>query len=244
MTLMERYFDRMVELIANIRTTQRDRIEEAAERVADSIAGGGVLHVFGSGHSHMIAEDAFNRAGGLACVNAMLEDSLMELNVGRATLLERLPGYAEVLLTGYDLKPGETIVVVSNSGINAVPVQVAEACKKKGLHVVAITSMRHSTTTASRSPSAKKLYEIADIVLDNGGEPGDALLEYDGSGRKTGPSSTIGGILLIQALIVSVIDKLVARGIEPPVLASANRDGGDRHNEALLACYRSRIRYS
>nr|WP_240548359.1 SIS domain-containing protein [Paenibacillus lignilyticus] len=240
---MDQYIRVVQEQLDYILETQRGKITEIAGKIAESIAAGGIMHVFGSGHSHMIAEDVFHRAGGLACVNAMLEPSLMELNIGRATLLERLPGYAEVLLTGYDLRPGEVIVVVSNSGINAVPIEVALACKQRGLYVVALTNMDHSMKTTSRHESGMKLHEVADIVLDNCGVYGDAVLSYDDGGQKMGATSTIGGIALIQALTVAIVEVLQTSGYKPPVLISANRDGGDGHNQKLIDRYRSRIRY-
>ncbi|KRF42992.1 sugar isomerase domain-containing protein [Paenibacillus sp. Soil787] len=241
--LLDLYIRNIQEQIANIQTTQKNALMEVSCKIADAIENGGIMHVFGSGHSHMIAEEVFHRAGGLACVNAMLEPSLMEINVGRASLLERLPGYAEVLLTGYDLRPGEVIVVVSNSGINAVPIEVALESKKRGLFVVAVTNMDHSLKTASRHPSGKKLYEAADIVLDTCGVHGDATLSYDESLHKIGPTSTIGGIVIIQALTVAVVDELTQRGTVPPVLVSANRDGGDGHNRELIDRYKQRVRY-
>lgn len=241
--LLDSYMRIIAEQVAQLQASQQNSIRELSGKISDSIARGGILHLFGSGHSHMIAEDVFHRAGGLACVNAMLEPSLMELNVGRATRLERLGGYAEVLLSGYDLLPGEVIVVVSNSGINAVPIEVALESKKRGLYVAALTNMDHSRQTASRHSSGKKLFEIADIVLDNCGVYGDATLPYGDSEQRTGPTSTLGGILIIQALMVAVIDELMKRNVVPPVLTSANRDGGDGHNRELIDRYKERIRY-
>lgn len=241
--LLDLYVHKVQEQISKIHSTQKDSIVELAIKIADSIESGGIMHIFGSGHSHMIAEDAFHRAGGLACVNAMLEESLMELNTGRATTLERLTGYADVVLTGYDLRPGEVIIVVSNSGINAVPIEVAMACKKRGLFVAVLTNMEHSLVTMSRHESGKKLYEVADIVLDNCGVYGDAVLPYSDGEQKTGATSTIGGILIIQTLTVAVVDELTRRGVVPPVLCSANRDGGDGYNRELIDRYKERIRY-
>ncbi len=241
--LMDQYFKEVHTQVEKIYTEQKEVIQEVSRKIADSVEKGGILHVFGSGHSHMIAEDVFFRAGGLVCVNAMLEESLMELNVGRSTVLERLSGYARVLLTGYDLRAGEVIVIVSNSGINAVPIELALECKNKGLYVVALTNMAHSLKATSRYSSGKRLFEAADVVLDNCGVYGDATISYDDSGCKVGPTSTMGGIFIIQALMVTVVEELVNKGIVPPVLVSANRDGGDGHNRELVSRYKERIRY-
>jgi uncharacterized phosphosugar-binding protein len=242
--MLDTYIQKLHHLIDQITTSQRNSIQMTAQLAADSIADGGVLHVFGSGHSHMIAEDIFHRAGGLACVNAMLEDSLMELNFGRATSLERLSGYAEVLLEGYSLKESEVILIISNSGINSVPIEIAMESKKRGLKVVAITSIEHSQKTASRHPSGKKLCDIAEIVIDNCGVFGDATIQPQGIKQKIGPTSTIGGIVIAQALIIEIIEQLLQRNIAPPVFISANQDEGDSNNKVLFERYKNQVRYS
>jgi uncharacterized phosphosugar-binding protein len=240
---VQSYLSVVKHLIEKIEQTQRPVIQRLAGRIADSIAEGGVLHIFGSGHSHMIAEDTFHRAGGLACINAMLEESLMEINVGRATTLERLSGYGELLLSGYSLKPGEVIVVISNSGINAVPIEIALECKKRGLYVVALTNMDHTLKVESRHSGKKRLYEVVDEVLDNCGVVGDATIQLEGLPHKVGPTSTISGIIIIQDLINEIIIDLLQRGITPPVFISANCDGGDEQNRSLEERYRKRVRY-
>lgn len=141
----------------------------------------------------------------------------MELNFGRATHLERLPGYGEVLAAGYDLRPGEVIVVISNSGVNPVPIDVAMAAKQKGLYVVAMTSLAHTQSVESRHPSGKHLIDVADDVIDNCGVYGDATLEVAGTTRRCGPTSTIAGVLIIQMLTTATIDELTRRGITPPL---------------------------
>ncbi|OXS61736.1 hypothetical protein B1A99_03750 [Cohnella sp. CIP 111063] len=226
-----------------IADTQIEVIRQAAQAIAGSIERGGVLHVFGSGHSHMVAEDVFYRAGGLACVDAMLEFPLMELNVGRSTEMERLHGYAEVLVSGYRLEAGEVAVVVSNSGINAVPIEVAQACKRKGLTVVAIMSRRHSESVSSRHSDGLKLADVADLVIDNCGVPGDAALATAGASPvRFGPTSTLTGILIMQMIVAEVVSLLDSRGAKPPMFQSANGPGAEG-NADLAGAYQSRIRY-
>ncbi|MCD9023227.1 sugar isomerase domain-containing protein [Cohnella silvisoli] len=241
--LIDQYLQKIAALTEAIGATQSETIRRVASLIADSVEKGGVLHVFGSGHSHMIAEDVFHRAGGLACVNAMLEPSLMELNVGRATELERLSGYAKVLLSGYDLRAGEVIVVISNSGINAVPIEVALECRERGLHVIALTNMDHSRQAASRHHSGVKLFEVADLVLDNCGVYGDAVLQLEHS-QQFGPTSTIGGLIVMQSVAAAVVDELIKRKMDPPIFLSANREGGDEHNGELFSRYKDRVRYA
>ncbi|MFC4597544.1 sugar isomerase domain-containing protein [Cohnella hongkongensis] len=237
------YWQAVQEISRTIVDTQLEAISPAARAIADSIERGGVLHVFGSGHSHMVAEDVFYRAGGLACVDAMLEFPLMELNVGRSTEMERLHGYAEVLVSGYRLEAGEVAVVVSNSGINAVPIEVAQACKSRGLTVVAIVSKRHSESVASRHRDGLKLTDVADVVIDNCGVPGDAALATGGDFPVGyGPTSTLTGILIMQMIVAEVVSLLEARGFKPPMFSSANGHGAEGNAE-LVRAHQKRIRY-
>ena len=169
---------RLIEAVAR---SQARNLERVAQVIFTSLRGGGVFHVFGSGHSHALAEEAYHRAGGLVPVNAIQEVFLTPLTPpGTSSQLERMPGLAKTILDSHDLRPGEVVMVISNSGINAVPIEVALETKSRGLTVVALTSRRHSQGMPSRHASGKRLFEIADIVLDNCGEPGDAGVMYEG----------------------------------------------------------------
>src|SRR6266508_448529 len=165
MTALDRYFESATATLAEVAATQGEALEAAARLVADSVAGGGVLHLFGAGHSQLVALDAFLRAGGLACVNPIVDPALAPaagLDVGR---VERTPGHAATVLEGEDLRPGEVVVVVSSSGVNPVPVEVALGCRDRGLQVVALTNVEQAT--AARHASGAKLHELADVVVDN-----------------------------------------------------------------------------
>jgi uncharacterized phosphosugar-binding protein len=215
-----------------------------AERIAESLANGGVLHAFGSGHSHMMAEELFHRAGGLIPVNPLLDARLMlHEGASSATLAERLTGYAEVVLARYDVRAGEVMIVASNSGRNAVTIEMALAAKARGLYVIALTSLAHSSAQPSRHASGKRLFEVADRVLDNCAPLGDALLSIDGAVGNIGAVSTVTGAALLQALVCEVVAKLTAQGITPPTFLSSNvgASEADAHNEQLLAPYRSRL---
>src|SRR5215216_674797 len=152
----ERYFDRLTELMAVLRDQGPD-IETAAKMMAGCIAEGGVIHVFGSGHSHMMAEEVFHRAGGLFAFNAMLDINLTSFGTLKAGMVERTEGYAKAIITSFDVRPGEVVVVVSNSGINAVPIDLALEARKLGARVIAITSAGNYASAASRHSSGKKL---------------------------------------------------------------------------------------
>ena len=213
-------------------------IEAAAELAARSCLKGGRIYVFGTGHSHLIAEEFYIRAGGLALVKAILPPELMLDQMPlKSTHLERLEGIAAVLLELYKVEAGDTLIVVSNSGRNAVPVEMCLEAKKRGVSVVAMTSMKHSGGCDSRHSSGKKLYQLADVTIDNCADKGDASYYVEGFDIPIGPTSDAVGIAIAQALVCRVVDKLVQQGIEPPIFKSSNVDGGDEKNAALYEKY-------
>jgi len=239
---MTPYHQAVMRLIDSIARSQTQSLERAAQAIFGSLRAGGVLHVFGSGHSHALAEEAYHRAGGLVPINAIQEVFLTPLTPPRTSgQLERIPGLARIILDGHDLRPGEVLLVTSNSGINAVPVEAALEGKSRGLTVVALTSLRHSQGVPSRHASGKRLFEIADIVLDNCGEPGDAAVRYEGFQGPVGPTSLLAGAYIINSLTCRVVELYLAQGVTPPVYLSANVPGGDEHNRELEARYRGRI---
>jgi uncharacterized phosphosugar-binding protein len=243
MTAIDRYFESATATLAEVAASQGEALEAAARLVADSVAGGGVLHLFGAGHSQLVALDAYLRAGGLACVNPIVDPALAPaagLDVAR---VERTPGHAATLLEGEDLRPGEVVVVVSNSGVNPVPVEVALGCRDRGLQVVAVTNVEQAKATAARHASGAKLHELADVVLDNRCPPGDAAVTLPG-GDAVGPTTTVVGAAVVAALAARVAELLAERGATVPVLASQNLDGRDaaERNQTLLRAYRGRTR--
>jgi uncharacterized phosphosugar-binding protein len=238
--VIDAYASVLRDTLAAIFDGERKQIEAAAQATAESIARGGVLHIFGTGHSHLIAFEAFGRAGGLAAVNAIVDYGLTGFNHGRDGKLERLPGYAEILLDTEDLRAGEVAVVVSNSGINAVPIDFARGCKQRGLTVIGIISLRHSGSSPSRHPDGVKLHEVVDIVIDNHGPQGDAAVALDG--MRTGPTSTVTGAAIINAITARAAQVLLELGQEARVLISQNLQGTEDRNAELLEPYRDRVR--
>lgn len=229
-------------LLARIEETQREAMERAAEAIFGSLKQGGVLHVFGSGHSIGVAQEAFHRAGGLVPVNLIHGTFLTPLASPKVSgKMERLSGVASILLGRHDLRAGEVLMVVSNSGINAVPIEIALEGKQRGLFVIALTSLAHSRAVPARHPSGQRLFEVADLALDNCGEPGDAALAYPGWSGRAGPTSAVAGIFLMNRLVCRVVERYLAEGLTPPVYLSANLPGGDEHNRRLEEQYRSRI---
>jgi uncharacterized phosphosugar-binding protein len=241
--VFDRYFEAAGRVLAEVAATQAEPLEAAARLVAGSAAAGGVLHLFGAGHSQLLALDAFVRAGGLACVNPILDPSLSPaagLEVARA---ERTEGLAAAILAGEDLRPGEVVLVASNSGVNAVPVEVALGCRERGLRVVALTNLEQAKAAAPRHPSGARLHELADVVIDNRCPPGDAAITL-ASGDRVGPLTTVVGAAVVAALCARVAELLLEQGHRPLVLASQNLDGRPavQDNAELVRPYLDRVR--
>ena len=234
------YFDKALQTPRRIRETQSEAIGTASEWIKVSLKAGGVLHVFGSGHSHTISEDVFYRAGGLAPVNAILDVNLTMHGGGspsRGTTLERLEGYAKIILSSYDLRSGEVLIVISNSGINAVPIEVTLLAKEIGLKVIAMTNLVQSKAAVSRHSSGKKLYELADLVIDNCIDTGDACVEIAPELPKAASLSTLACSTIIQAIIAETAGRMYADGQAPPIWMSANVPGGDERTHELQDLY-------
>lgn len=242
MNKIEQYLSGAVRLLETVSATQKAVMERAADAVAASLKQGGTIFTFGSGHSHMLAEEMFYRAGGLVKVYPLLDEPLMlHVNASRSSHMERLSGYAATILEdGPGLKPGDVLFVFSNSGRNTVPVDMTMEARKRGLCVICITNLNHSRSVTSRHPQGKKLYEVCDIVIDNCGAVGDASVDV--GGVACGPTSTVVGAAILQAIVCGAVERLQAAGVKPEVFLSSNVDGGDEINAAYIEKYRSSIR--
>jgi uncharacterized phosphosugar-binding protein len=236
----QRYVTAVRTLIDSVFESQLPAISQAADAVATAIKQDGLVYLFGTGHSHMLAEEGHFRAGGLAPVVPILASSLMLTeSASNSSVLERLVGLGPAVLERYPLTAKDVIVVFSNSGVNAVPVEVAQAAKAKGLTVIAVTSVAYSTN-AKLGPTGQRLYEVADIVIDNQGPPGDALVDVGDSGVRTGPMSTVVGALVLNAILTEALFRLQAEGAEIPVYISSNMPGAPDHNAQLFKRFRAR----
>lgn len=232
------YLHGVEEVIDTITRTQMDAIKEAATSIADCLCRGGLLYLFGTGHSASVAVEPFHRAGGLVTVRPIVEQAMtLHGSPQKATALERLAGYADIILDSSGIRSGDSIIIISNSGINSVPVEMGLSAKARGITVIAITSVKHSEREESRHPSGKRLFEVADIVIDNCGEPGDGILETHACKMKIGPTSTLAGIAIVNAISVEVVGKLHEMGIEPPVMMSSNMAGGDDYGAKWEKAY-------
>jgi uncharacterized phosphosugar-binding protein len=242
--ISEQYLTALSRILGQIAASQAGPIQQAAALVAQAIAAGGVVQAFGSGHSHMIAEEAFFRAGGLVPVNLILDESLIFLHGAvESTRAERESGYAQTILEREDVRPEDVAIVISNSGRNAVPIEAALHFQAVGVKVIAITNPRQAATSSSRHASGKFLYQVADVVIDNQVPIGDAVLDMPGLEGRMGPSSTVAGAAIMNAVMIEAADQLKAMGKPVPVIASANVGTGALSEiEAAHARWALRVR--
>jgi uncharacterized phosphosugar-binding protein len=239
------YIDGLHAVLDRIQHEQAKSIERAGLLIANSLSQGGIVHAFGTGHSHLIADEAFFRAGGIAPVNPILDERLIFLKGAlESTRAEQETGFARTLIERESVEAGDVAIIISNSGRNAVPVEMALEMKGRGVPVIAITNLGQSSASQSRHSSGKRLFELADVAIDNCVPAGDALLEIPGLASRIGPSSTVAGAAIINSIIIEAVSQLLRRGEQLPVLPSANIEGvSEQTLEEILGRYRGRIRY-
>jgi uncharacterized phosphosugar-binding protein len=237
------FLEKSTEALKKIFDTQKNKITLAAESVADTIKKDGLIHVFGTGHSHLLALEMYGRAGGLVPVNPILESNLMlHEGVRKSGAMERISGYAASILANVETGKNDTLIIFSQSGRNAVPVEMAMEGKKRGITTVAVTSLAHAKSVLSRHASGLRLFEVADIVIDNACPIGDACLQIDGLSTPIAPLSTIAGAFIVHAITAIAVEKLMAENIKPPIFFSGNAAEGDLHNIELFMKYKNRVR--
>ena len=239
---VEKFSTIVRELLDRVDKTQRESIDKSAKLIYESVKNGGLFHVFCTGHSHMIAEEFFYRAGGLIPVNPLLSPFLMQHEGAvSSTKFERLSGVAKIIYDGADIRKGEPILVASNSGINSVPIEMAMIAKENGNPVITLTSAAVSAQAKSRHASGKRLFECGDVVLDTGVPKGDSVIDV-GGGLKTGSVSSIISLYIVQKIALGVVDTFVKNGEEPPIFKSANVEHGDEYNQKQLEKFKGRVR--
>lgn len=237
------YLDQCRGLIDNARR-QLAAVRQAADWFAATILAGRMVHVFASGHSRIMVEELWPRYGSFPGFNPIVELSLTfhNLVVGangqrQAMFLENVSGLAERILRNFDLSPADSALVISSSGCNVVPIEMAELFRRRGIKVLVLVSKRHSDATASNHPDGKKLPDVADLVLDTGAPPGDAMVRIEGLETPVAPGSTVGGCLLINMLKAEVAERLTRAGQPPKVLSGACIVGAERAKELFEAAY-------
>ncbi len=237
------YLKKIHDILLEMEQTQVEPVHEAARITADCIERKGMIHVFGAGHSHILAEEVFFRAGGLVQINAILDSGLMlHVSASGSMEMERLEGYTPIVLNRYQLRPGDVMVIVSNSGRNAAGIDAAIYARDLGLKVICITSAEAYQDVPSRHSSGKKLADFADVILDTKVPHGDAILTVPGLANPFGPASTIVGAALIQLYLYETTLELLRRGHQPSILVSANTEK-EQDIQTLYQDYAARIRH-
>jgi len=211
------YFNHIKEIIEKVQKTQMEKISEAADTMAEAIEQGNSIFVFGASHAGILAEELTYRTGGLALVNPIFNSAIM-LNtrpIVMTSAMERLDGYGKIILEGTPIKKGDVLLIHSVSGRNSIAVEMALEARKKGIKVIALTNLNYSRNVSPRHGSGKKLYEAADIVIDNNGDFEDSCVELEGLDQRVAPTSTVIGALIVNSIIIHVVEKLMHKGITP-----------------------------
>ena len=239
------YLEAIIHLLQKVSQSQAEVIERAAQVIADAIQAEHLVYVFGPSHASILTQELFYRAGGLVPVNPILPPGLTTdvRPITLTTKLERLPGFGAQIIAETPIEAGDILIVHSVSGRNAVAVEVAQGARERGAFVIAVTSLEYSRAVQPRQPGMRRLFEAADLVLDNCVPVGDALIELPGLPQRVGPASTVSGAAILNAVVVRTVELLLQRTGNAPVFISANIDGGDEHNQRWLEHYRGRLTY-
>lgn len=240
------YFSYIQKLLEEILKEERCNLEKTIQLISQKIKAKKNIFIFGASHAGIISEEVFYRAGGLAIINPIFESSIM-LNTRPVTFtsfMERLSGYGAIIAKKTKINEGDIVICHSVSGRNPVMLDFVKEIKKKGAIVLAITNLKYSmAVTARTSNGSERLFELADIVIDNHGEIGDACIEYKGLTQKVAPSSTVIGAVIINSIICGVVEELLKLGVTPPIFYSANLDDSDKKNNEIFEEYKDNIFY-
>lgn len=236
------YLNAVEDALSAIVSDEREAIDRAGELLASSLSHDGMLYVFGCGHSHMVEEELFYRAGGLAPVCPMFDTSTMlHEGAAKSSLLERKSGYAPLIAERYPIGPDDCLLVASTSGINSLAIEMAQAAAEKGAAVIGISSFAYREKP-SRHPLGLHLPDVCDVCVDNHVAVGDASVPVRTDGTKAGPTSSIATLLIANLVMLSACERLRASGREPEVFLSGNCEGSSEHNADLVKRYSARVR--
>ena len=246
--LTDLYYDEIIKIIEEIRSTECGQILKAARMVADQVKQDKKVFVFGpGGHSNLAAMEVFFRAGGLMHIDAILnQDTMLSCGALKSMQAERLPGYGRIVVEDYNIKEGDLLWIVNAYGINSATIDAALTAKEKGAKVIGVSSREHAETCptnhVARHPSKKNLHDIVDCAVDCKVKLGDATLEVDGFPQKIGALSTYANAYVMNCIVIEAINMLVNEGVNPPVWRSGNCPGGDEWNNQFLDRFKDRIR--
>ncbi|MBQ6215854.1 MAG: SIS domain-containing protein [Erysipelotrichaceae bacterium] len=247
MKAFEKYFEELEAIVEKVRTTQSENIMKAARILADTTEKGGLIYGFGTGHSHLVVDDAFWRAATPANYVALLEPSATgNQEITKSYFVENTYGIGKLIVDYHRITPNDCMIIISNSGNNIAPVDAALRAKEKGIPVIAITNVEYSRYLTCKHSDGVKLMDIADVVLDNCSAIGDAAVDIEGFGMKVGSTSSIPNIYLQNAILTEMVEILMEKGIIADVyynghMAFMNEEFAD-HNDRLVDKYFYRIR--
>ncbi|HJF32418.1 MAG TPA: SIS domain-containing protein [Sporosarcina psychrophila] len=240
---MNAYFTAIELLMKKVIREEQQSVEKVATEITRRLSLGGIVQLFGSGHSYLIAEESFFRAGGLVPVQPIIVESLMLHNgAAQASLNEKDPELTQTFANQLDIRPEDTVIVISTSGRNTVPIDVAYIAKECGAYVVSLQSLQYNASEhPSKHKSGNRLETVVEAILNTHVPVGDGLLTLDG--LPYAPASSVIGNTLIHATFSRVIEMMIENGVKPPIFKSGNLDGSTAHNELMIAAYGERITF-
>lgn len=241
----EKYLKNVSFILEKIMKTQIEPIKKSAAAIVEASINKKNIYAAGCGHAGLLAQELFYRSGGLVVMNPIFAPGLT-LEPRPITItsdIERIEGYGRTIVKRKEISEGDVFIIHSVSGRNPVSVDMAMEAKDRGAFVIVLTNIEYSKSSNSRHSSGKRLFEVADIVLDNCGEIGDAAVKVGDFPEKTGPTSTAMGAAILNAVVVEAVALFIEKGVTPPVFMSANLDGGDAHNKKILEEYKNNIFY-
>ncbi len=241
------YINKIREILADVEKEESGKIEQAAQLMVTATMDKHSVYIFGASHAGILSEEMYYRAGGMMTINAIFGREVMldRKPITFTSKMERLEGYGTALASTVDFKANDVLILHSVSGRNPVIIDLGMAAKEKGVKIIALTNLAYSKSVTSRHSSGKRLFEIADVVIDNHGDIGDASCKIKNVAQKVGPTSTVIGASILNTIVVEVNQQLVDLGVEtPPIFYSANLDGGDRLNQHLYNEYKNAIHYA
>ncbi len=245
MTLAETFFSELMRLEKQIVETQSENIQKAADRISKSMMEGGVLHTFGIGHSFIPSKESFLRRGGLVPINPMYDANLIGPFGGtrKTNLIEQIPNYAPIIFGDYDVRKGEGFLQFSITGVSPLTVEISEEARRRGLYTIAVTNVKYSQSEKASHSSGKRLCDVADLVIDNCGEVGDAVVNVPGFDHeiKAGATATITAIMIWDMIFLQVIENYCKAHIEPPVVVPSTRLFDVERNAKLFDMYKPRL---
>lgn len=243
MEMMDKYFDIVKSQLCEIQNDEVENIDKASDIMSETLQNDGLIYVFGSGHSQMFSLEMFYRAGGLVPVNPMLQASVAMYTGTITSEYERLENIGDKIFDKSGMTSKDTLIIVSHSGRNSMPIDLAIAAKKAGVKIITIVSKNFMEGITSRHKSGKFVKDFADVIIDNHCMLGDATIQIDGMKSKVAGTSSILSISILESLVAETVKKCVDNGYYPPVWVSGNVDEGDKMNRENYLKYRNRVCY-